>query len=127
MNKPRCEAMIASSADKIVMTFLWQNKPQCQVVIKLPAETNQDYDRMAECELKLSKLLTTGEVDLREVGGDVVNLFILTSEPKECVQEAMAHLSAMKINPVAAAFRESKEAGYVRLWPENDPSPFELH
>jgi len=108
------------------MKFLKQKGPQCQVVIKLPAEESENYDRMAECELRLSKLLTSGEVDLREVGGGVVNLFILTSEPAECVQEALGHLSSMKVKPVAAGFRSSNTEEFVRLWPENDSSPIEL-
>jgi hypothetical protein len=108
------------------MKFLKQKGPQCQVVIKLPAEAGENYDRMAECELKLSRLLTSGEVDLREVGGGVVNLFILTTEPKECVEEALGHLSSMKVKPVAAGFRASQNAEFVRLWLENDSSPIEL-
>jgi len=109
------------------MNLPWtENKPQCQVVIKLPPAERDNEDRVAECELKLSRLLTSGEVDLREVGGDVVNLFILTSEPEQCVQEAVAHLSRMQVKPVAAGFRASKTEEFVRLWPENDSSPIAL-
>jgi hypothetical protein len=109
------------------MKLPWHDsKPQCQVVIKLPPEETENFDRMAECELKLSRLLKHGEVDLREVGGGVVNLFILTSEPEECVQEALAHLSKMQVKPVAVGYRASREQEFVRLWPENDSSPLEL-
>ena len=100
------------------MNLPWQHKAQCQVVIKLPPGPGESFDRVAECELKLSKLMKTGEVDLREVGGDIVSLYILTTDPAECVQEAIAHLSTMKIKPVAAGVRASKDDEYMPLWPE---------
>jgi len=109
------------------MKLPWQEtKPQCQVVIKLPADPGEDYDRVAECELRLSRLLTRGEVDLREVGGGVVGLFILTSEPEACVREALGHLSSMRVQPVAAGFRTAPDQAFLRLWPAPDSSPVEM-
>jgi len=106
------------------MKLPWHgNKPQCQVVIELPAAAGGDHDKLAECELRLSRLMTSGEVDLREVGGEVVGLFMLTSEPEACVREALGHLSAMRVQPVAAGFRTTRGQEFTRLWPADDPQP----
>ncbi len=105
---------------KLIMNLLKPTKSQCQLVIRFPSEGNHSDDQMAECELTLSKLLHCGEVDLREAGGDVVSLFILTTEPEECVREALGHLFSMNLRPVTAGYRSSREQEFVRLWPEDD-------
>ena len=100
------------------MKIPWQTRPQCQMVIELPAGEAANLDHVAECELNLARLLRTGEVDLREVGGDVVGLYILTSEPEACLHETLGHLAAMQVKPVAAGLRSAEGQEFVRLWPQ---------
>ena len=42
------------------------------------------------------------EVDERDVGGGIVNIFIDTKEPKRCFEEAMQIINDMESKPAAA-------------------------
>lgn len=76
--------------------------------------------------MKLEEELLSGEVDGHDVGGGIVNIFIDTREPKQCFEEAMRIINDMEPKPDAAGYRNFEEEDYVRLWPEDDLTPFEL-
>jgi hypothetical protein len=56
----------------------------------------------------------------------VVNVFIDTSDPRECFKKVMETMKGMKEQLNAGGFREMCGDDYERLWPEDDFSPFEL-
>ena len=108
------------------MRFPWQ-KTSYQLVLEFFADSIDDYDRMIECELKLGDLLRRGDVDGHDTGGGVFNFFLITREPVKCFKEALSHLTAMNLLPVSAGYRALEKDDYIRLWPKNDATPFELH
>ncbi len=55
-----------------------------------------------------------------------VNIFIITKDPKTCFEEAMRIIAGSGPSPHVAGYRELDEEDYVRLWPANDPTAFEL-
>lgn len=93
------------------------------VVLEFSGDDLNNYDRVVSIETRLEAELAGGEVDGHDEGGGVVNLFISTTNPNECFKEAM---KIMKEEPDAAGYRKIEEEEYERLWPDNDPTPFEL-
>jgi len=77
-------------------------------------------------EARLEEKLRTGVVDGNDIGGGVVNLFVITSSPDACFEEVMGLSAPAKLPLSAAAYRKRSEEKYVRLWPEANSSPFIL-
>ena len=101
-------------------------KPEYQVVIEFHGDDPENFDRVLALEAKLEEELKTGEVDGNDVGQGIVNIFIITKEPKACFEEAMRVIAGAEPVPSAAGYRDLEEEDYVRLWPEGDETPFEL-
>ena len=101
-------------------------KPEYQVVIEFHGDEPENFDRVLALEAKLEQELKTGEVDGNDVGQGIVNIFIITKEPKPCFEEAMRIIAGAEPGPHAAGYRDLDEEDYVRLWPEGDETLFEL-
>jgi hypothetical protein len=99
---------------------------QYQVVLEFHGDDLENFDRVIALATKLEDELKCSEVDGHDVGGGIVNIFIDTREPRQCFKEAMRIIGDLEPKPEAAGYRDYEEEDYVRLWPENDTSPFEL-
>ncbi len=97
-----------------------------QLVLEFHGDDLENFDRVLALAAKLEEELEGGEVDGHDVGGGIVNIFIDTIEPRQCFKEAMRIISGLEPKPHAASYRDYEEEDYVRLWPVNDTSPFEL-
>jgi len=97
-----------------------------QVVLEFHGDAPEDFERVIALENKLEENLESGEVDGNDVGQGIVNIFIITKEPKRCFKDAMRIIAGAEQTPRAAGYRESGGEDYVRLLPEGDVTPFEL-
>ena len=86
----------------------------------------ETYDRVLALEEKLINELESHEIDGHDVGECVINIFIDTINPRDCFKKAMGIMKGMKEELNAGGFRELDGDDYVRLWPEDDLTPFEL-
>ncbi len=96
-----------------------------QVVLEFLGDDLDNFDRVIALEAKLEEL-ESGEVDGHDVGGGIVNIFIDANEPRQCFTEAMRIIRGLEPQPNAAGYRDYEEEDYIRLWPENDTTSFEL-
>jgi hypothetical protein len=101
-------------------------KREYQVVIEFHDDGPENFERVIALERKLEEELECGEVDGNDVGQGVVNIFIITMEPKRCFEEAMRIIAGDEPSPRAAGYRDLDEEDYVRLWPKDDATPFDL-
>src|SRR6266852_4957764 len=90
-------------------------KPEYQVVMEFHGDDPENFDRVLALAVKLEEELESGEVDGNDVGQGIVNIFIITKEPKRCFVEAMRIIAGADPAPRAAAFRDLEEEEYVRL------------
>ncbi len=97
-----------------------------QVVLEFHGDDLENFDRVIALAKKLEDELESGEVDGHDVGGGIVNIFIDSREPRQCFKDAMRIISGLVPKPAAAGYRNYEVEDYVRLWPENDTSTFEL-
>jgi hypothetical protein len=97
-----------------------------QVVLEFHGDDVENFDRVIAIGTKLEEELSSGEVDGHDVGGGIVNIFIDTSQPRQCFTEAMRIIRGLEPQPHAAGYRDYEEEDYIRLFPENDTTPFEL-
>lgn len=102
------------------------NSPEYQLVLEFHGDDLEHFDRVIALATKLEEELKSGEVDGHDVGGGIVNIFIDTSEPRKCFKDAMRIIGGLEPKPRAAGYRDFDEEDYVRLWPENSTTPFEL-
>jgi hypothetical protein len=107
-----------------MLKFIKESK--YQVVMEFHGDEPERFQRVIALETKLEEELETGEVDGNDVGQGIVNIFIITKEPKRCFEEAMRIIAGADPAPRAAAFRDLEEEDYVRLWPQGDSTRFEL-
>jgi hypothetical protein len=96
------------------------------VVLEFSGDDLENYDCVVALETRLEAELESGEIDGHDEGRGIVNVFINTKNPKECFKEAMKIMKDVKKEPDAAGCRKLDEEEYVRLWPEDDPTRFEL-
>ena len=97
-----------------------------QLVLEFHGDDLENYDRVVTLETKLEAKLVSGGVDGHDAGGGIVNIFIYTSEPKGCFEEAIRIIEEAETKPIAAGYRHVEEEEYVRLLPADDLTPFEL-
>ena len=102
------------------------SKLKYQVVLEFHGDDPENFDRVMALETKLEEELESGEVDGNDVGQGIVNIFIITKEPKRCFEEAMRIIAGTEPAPRAAGYRNLGEEDYVRLWPSGDATPFHL-
>jgi hypothetical protein len=96
------------------------------VVLEFHGDDPENFDRIMAIETRLEEELESGEVDGNDVGQGIVNIFITTKEPERCFEEAMRIIGGAALCPWAAGYRNLEDEDYVRLWPCNDATPFEL-
>lgn len=101
-------------------------KPRYQVVLEFHGDDPENFQRVIALQTKLDKELESGEVDGNDVGQGIVNIFIITREPKRCFGEAMQIIAGVEPVPREAGYRDLDEDDYVRLWPEGDSTAFVL-
>jgi hypothetical protein len=101
-------------------------KSKYQLVLEFHGDDPENFERVVALEKQLEEALESGEVDGNDVGQGIVNIFIITKDPKTCFQEAMRIVAGSGASPHAAGYRDLDEEHYVRLWPASDPTPFEL-
>ena len=96
------------------------------LVFEFSGDRPKELERVITLETRLEATLRAGVVDGNDVGGGVVNLFVITTKPDECFEEVMGSIAPAKLPLSAAAYRKRGEEKYVRLWPEGENSPFVL-
>ena len=96
------------------------------LIFEFKGDDSGEFERVLELAEKFEEKITCGTVDGNDVGQGVVNLFIITTEPRRYFEEAMALIAPAKLPLTAAGYRGQDSDEYVRLWPENDPAPFVL-
>lgn len=99
---------------------------ECQLVLEFHGDSPDEFEQVIAIQEKLDGALKHGEVDGNDVGQGIVNIFIITKEPKRCFEEAMQYIRYTKPQPAAAGFRNLEEDNYTRVWPISDLTPFEL-
>jgi len=97
-----------------------------RIVLEFVCDDLECFDRVVALEMKLEEELLSGLVDGHDAGGDIVNIFIDTKEPKQCFDEALRILNGMEPQPDAAGYRNIEDEEYVRLLPVDAQTPFEL-
>jgi hypothetical protein len=97
-----------------------------QLVLEFVDDDPENFERVCALEEALDGSLESGEVDGNDVGQGIVNIFIITRKPKDCFDEAMLILRGKEPAPRAAGYRDINEEDYIRLWPKDDTTPFEL-
>lgn len=101
-------------------------KREYQLVLEFNGDHPENFERITVLESRLEQELESGEVDGNDVGQGVVNIFIITTEPKRCFEEAMRIIAGDEPSPRAAGYRDLEEENYVRLWPKDDATTFKL-
>ena len=101
-------------------------KSEYQLVLEFHGDDPENFERVVGLETQLEEALESGQVDGNDVGQGIVNIFIITKDPKTCFEEAMRIIADRGPSPHAAGYRDLDEEDYVRLWPANDRTPFEL-
>jgi hypothetical protein len=101
-------------------------KTKYQMVIEFQGDDPETFNRVLALETRLENELKTGELDGNDVGKGIINIFIVTKDPKSCFDEAMRVIAGVGPCPRAAGYRGLEEEDYVRLRPEGDETPFEL-
>jgi hypothetical protein len=101
-------------------------KSEYQLVLEFHGDDPENFDRVLVLETKLEEALESGQVDGNDVGQGIVNIFIITKDPKTCFAEAMRIIADSEPSPNAAGYRDLDKEDYLRVWPANDPTPFEL-
>jgi len=96
-----------------------------QLVIEFSGDSTEDFDKTIALEKLLEEQLENGEVDGNDVGLGVINIFIITNDPKKCFAEAMEKIAG-SLTPAAAGYRPLEGEDYIRLWPTGGNTPFEL-
>jgi len=91
-----------------------------QLVLQFPGETEEDFDLLIEMEDKLEEGLdTTADVDGHDFGSEEMNIFVYSTKPEECFEQAKVLLSVMTdIGTMKAAFRHVDSEDFTILWPQ---------
>ena len=96
-----------------------------QLVIEFSGDSPEDFEKTINLETLLEEQLQNGDVDGNDVGLGVINIFIITKDPKKCFAEAMG-IIVRSLTPTAAGYRPLDSEDYIRLWPSGYNTPFEL-
>jgi hypothetical protein len=97
-----------------------------QVVFEFHGDDSENFNRVIALETKLEEELSCGDIDGHDVGNGIVNIFINTSEPIKCFEEAIRIMANLEPIPVEAGYRNFEEEDYIRLLPEDNLMPFKL-
>ena len=92
-------------------------KTEYQIVLEFHGDHPDNFERVIAVESKLEEELESGDVDGNDVGQGVVNVFIITEEPKRCFEEVMRVIAGFEPSPQAAGYRDLDAEDYIRLWP----------
>lgn len=97
-----------------------ETKMNYQLVIQFPGVTEEDFDLLIEMEDKLEGGLdSTAEVDGHDFGSEEMNIFVYSSKPEECFEQAKGLLTDMTdIGTMKAAFRHVDSENFSILWPK---------
>ena len=106
--------------------FKFLKSREYQVVLEFHDDVPENFERVIALENKLEEELESGEVDGNDVGQGIVNIFLITKEPKRCFEDAMRIIAGTEPMPRAAGYRDVDGEDYVRLLPAGDVTPFEL-
>ena len=106
---------------------MWPFKDtEWQVVFEFAGDSPEQFEKIIALQEEMDGHLISGEVDGNDVGGGVVNLFIITKSPNRCFSEALTYVEKHGLRPSAAGTRDLKKDDYVRLWPKDEKAPFTL-
>tara|TARA_B100001964_G_scaffold139782_1_gene154071 strand:+ start:476 stop:784 length:309 start_codon:yes stop_codon:yes gene_type:complete len=91
-----------------------------QLVLQFPGKSEENFDILIEMEEKLEEGLDSmSDVDGHDFGSDEMNIFIYSSNPKECFEQAKWLLiDIIDLNTMRAAFRHVKSEDFTILWPK---------
>ena len=101
-------------------------QPEYQLVLEFHGDSPAEFEKVVAIQERLEGTLKNGEVDGNDVGKGIVNIFIVTKEPRRCFEEVMQHIGGDQPQPAAAGYRSLDEEEYKRLWPQGDSTTFEL-
>ena len=91
------------------------------LVLQFDAQTLSDYDTLIAFEDRISEAISSvDEVDGHDMGGNEMNIFIMTESPKAALERVMIAVPELKDqNDFKAAFRLLDGEQYTALWPNN--------
>ena len=102
------------------------NESEWQVVLEFAGDSPEQFEKVTVLQEEMEESLVSGEVDGNDVGGGVVNIFIITKSPNQCFSEALTYVEKHGLRPSAAGMRDLKKEDYIRLWPKDEKAPFTL-
>jgi hypothetical protein len=106
---------------------MWPFKNRdCQLVIEFAGDSPEQFEKVVALQEEMDGSLMSGTVDGNDVGGGVVNVFIITKSPNQCFAEALTYVGKHGLRPSAAGMRDLQKEEYIRLLPKGDKTPFTL-
>ena len=98
-----------------------------QLVLQLPGESPEDFDRLVELEEGLVDMLGNAHVvDGHDFGSGTMNIFVHTDDPAAAFDTAKRALPADVLVKLRAAYRRLDGENYIVVWPQGWPGPFEI-
>lgn len=97
-----------------------ENKMNYQLVLQFPSDSQEDFNLLIEMENKLEEMINSkSDVDGHDFGSNEMNIFIYSSEPKECFEQAVSLLKGMTdMSLMKAAYRHVESEDFTILWPK---------
>lgn len=92
-----------------------------QLVIQFPGQSEDDFDHLIEVEDELEERLpSASEVDGHDFGSGQMNIFILTNEPVEILEEIKTILieKGNDLSMMKVAYRNIESESFTILWSE---------
>jgi hypothetical protein len=72
---------------------MWPFKDRdCQLVLEFSGDSPEQFEKVIALQEEITESLISGEVDGNDVGGGVVNIFIITKAPNQYFSEALTYV-----------------------------------
>lgn len=99
-----------------------------QLVIQFPLSGDvEDFDRLIMLENELRVVLRgEHEIDGHDLGGEEMNIFIHTDDPKRAFILAKNVLTEKDLKIISVAYRDFDGEEYLVIWPENFSDDFRV-
>ena len=99
-----------------------------QLVLQFKPWGDRPPDALAAIEDRLEASTNfDAEVDGHDFGSGEGNVFIITSDPRRAMTECVSAVTAEGLLPLlSAGYRRLDENHFIRLWPIDNPEPFDV-